>query len=127
MPLGPAFIYISGMSSGGKKWGTHQLVYIAEGLDQLILSKEACQSMGIIKEDFLANGIYGSADIKLSTTSPPVMGVQIVVNPVATRRRRNCSHCAVHGQMAPSPAQGRRQHHRHQHTHRGCQQPSSKT
>ena len=31
--LGEAFIYISGMFSGGRKWGTHQLVYIAEGLD----------------------------------------------------------------------------------------------
>ena len=61
--LGAAFIYISGMSSGGKKWGTHQLVYIAEGLDQLILSKEACQSLGIIKEDFPAIGTYGNADI----------------------------------------------------------------
>ena len=31
--LGAAFVYISGMSNQGKKWGTHQLVYVAEGLD----------------------------------------------------------------------------------------------
>ena len=29
--LGAAFVYISGMFSQGKRWGTHQLVYIADG------------------------------------------------------------------------------------------------
>ena len=34
-------------SSQGVKWGTHQLVYVPEGLDWLIHSKEACQALGI--------------------------------------------------------------------------------
>ena len=38
--LGAAFISISGISSKGKIWRTNQLVYVAEGLDQLILSKD---------------------------------------------------------------------------------------
>ena len=49
------------MSSGGRKWGTYQLIYIADGPFKLIFSKEACQSMGIIKEDFPAIG--SNADI----------------------------------------------------------------
>ena len=41
--LGAVFISISGMSSMGKRWRTNQLVYVAKGLDQLILSKEGCE------------------------------------------------------------------------------------
>ena len=69
--LGTAYIYISGISSGGRKWGTHQLVYIAERLDQLILSKEACQSLGIIREDLPAIGNFGNADVNPSTIPSP--------------------------------------------------------
>ena len=61
--LGAAFIFISGISKQGKRWGTHQLVYVAEGLDQLILSREACESLGIIEKDFPAIGSYAGADI----------------------------------------------------------------
>ena len=39
--FGAAFNYISGTSVQGKRYGTHQLVYMAEDLDQLILLKEA--------------------------------------------------------------------------------------
>ena len=46
--LGRVFDYISGMSSQGKRWGTHQLIYVAEGLDQRILSKEACHRITLL-------------------------------------------------------------------------------
>ena len=36
----------TGGSFRGKRWGTHRLVYIAEGIDQLILSKEAFEAPG---------------------------------------------------------------------------------
>ena len=38
-------------------------MYLAEGLDQFILSKEACESLGLIERNFPTIGIYGSAEI----------------------------------------------------------------
>ena len=67
--LGAAFVSISGMSSKGTKWRTNQLVYVAEGLDQLILSKEACESLGLIERNFPTIGSYGSAEINTHTYS----------------------------------------------------------
>ena len=61
-------------TSGDRKWGTYQLVYFGEGLDQLILSKEAYQSLGIIKEDFPAIGSFGNADINCIFYSGGVEG-----------------------------------------------------
>ena len=35
-------------------------MYVAEGLDQLILSREACESLGLIEKNFPAIGSYDS-------------------------------------------------------------------
>ena len=35
-------------------------MYVAEGLDQLILSREACESLGLIEKNFPAIGSYGN-------------------------------------------------------------------
>ena len=51
----------TGIAKGGKRWGTHQLCYVAEGLDQLLLSRESCQSLGIIGKDFPAVGSHDHA------------------------------------------------------------------
>ena len=57
------------MSSKGKRGRTNQLVYLAEGLDQLNLSKEACELLGLIKRNFPTIGSYGSAEINTHTYS----------------------------------------------------------
>ena len=67
--LGAAFVSKSGMSSKGTRWRTNQLVYVAEGLDQLILSKEACESLGLIERNFPTICSYGSAEINIHTYS----------------------------------------------------------
>ena len=56
--LGAVFLYISGRGKEGKTWGTHQLCYVAEGLDQLLLSREACQTLGVIGTDFPTIGSH---------------------------------------------------------------------
>ena len=45
-------------------------------LDQLILSREACESLGMIEKDFPAIGSYGSADINDHSCSGEVEGAK---------------------------------------------------
>ena len=52
--LGATFISISRRSSKGTRWMTNHPVYVAEGLDQLILSKEACELLGLIEGIFFS-------------------------------------------------------------------------
>ena len=78
--FGAAFVSISGMSSKGTRWRTNQLVYVAKGLDQLILSKEACKSLGLIERNFPTIGSYGRAKINTHTYSGGVEGVEAHVD-----------------------------------------------
>jgi len=54
--LGGIFITISGVDNKNKKWCTRQLCYVAEGVTKLMLSKEACVQLGIIRNNFPAVG-----------------------------------------------------------------------
>ena len=54
--LGCVFVYISGVDSRDRVWGTHQLCYISEGIDQLLLSRQACEQLGMITTSFPAVG-----------------------------------------------------------------------
>ena len=54
-------------------------MYVAEGLDQLILSKEACESLGLIESNFPTIGSHGSAEINTHTLSGRVEGVEAQV------------------------------------------------
>ena len=48
---------------------TKQLCYVAKGIEHLLLSKEACQALGMIPMDFPKVGSYGSG-----STSANVLG-----------------------------------------------------
>ena len=50
--LGGVLVNISGQSEDGRSITTKQLCYIAEGIDCLFLSKQACKELGIIGENF---------------------------------------------------------------------------
>ena len=50
--LGALFINISGESTLGKVFLTKQLCYVAEGVDKMLLSREACEKLGIISINF---------------------------------------------------------------------------
>ena len=50
--LGGLLVNISGTTNKGKTVTTKQLFYIAEGLDCLFLSKQACVQLGIVSENF---------------------------------------------------------------------------
>ena len=50
------FITITGEDSSGKKWSTKQLCYVAEGVNRLMLSKQACVQLGIVNSNFPSVG-----------------------------------------------------------------------
>ena len=93
--------------------GTHQLVYVPEGLDWLILSKEACQALGIIKDDFPAIGSFGSADINDLSYSgglmrmfllSPLPSGEDLLTPCSPQSDGSCS--CPRRKTAPSPPPG---------------------
>ena len=43
--IGVVFIMITGFDNQGKRCRTHQMVYVSEDVDQLLLSREACVSL----------------------------------------------------------------------------------
>ena len=50
--LGGILVNITGQCEDGRSITTKQLCYIAEGIDCLFLSKQACQELGIIGKKF---------------------------------------------------------------------------
>ena len=50
--LGGLFCNIRGWTPGGKQISTQQLIYIAEGINTLFLSKTACRDLQIIGHNF---------------------------------------------------------------------------
>ena len=68
---------IRGESNLGKVYETKQLCYVAEGVDRMLLSREACGKLGMINEKFPA---VGSADDFRSRSIPVA---QVNQNPAA--------------------------------------------
>ena len=54
--LGGVFLVISGHDEAGRLWETNQLCYVAEGVEKLLLSKEACIKLGILNKTFPSVG-----------------------------------------------------------------------
>ena len=50
--LGATFNKAEGRSSSGVVVSTRQTCYVVQGLDHLLLSREACEKLGIIPDDF---------------------------------------------------------------------------
>ena len=50
--LGVVFLMITGWDKHGRRWRTHQVVYVSEGVEQLLLSREACLQLGMISSNF---------------------------------------------------------------------------
>ena len=50
--IGCVYISISGVDRSGQNWVTNQLCYIAEQITQLILSREACEQLGMVSPSF---------------------------------------------------------------------------
>ena len=61
--FGALFVNISGESTLGKGYLTKQLCYVAEGVDKMLLSREACEQLGIIDRRFPS---IGSSDVDTS-------------------------------------------------------------
>ena len=61
--LGVTFLYLAGGNFREKVKATHQMVYVAEDMDLLLLLKEACQALGIIGEDFPMIGSHSKPEI----------------------------------------------------------------
>ena len=61
--LGAVYLYIYGRDKSGCKWGTHQLVYIAKDINQLLLSREACEKLSMISNNFPAVGCNQATNI----------------------------------------------------------------
>ena len=50
--VGVLFVTIRGTNEHGRTKETSQTCYVAKGLSQLLLSKDACKDLGIIDESF---------------------------------------------------------------------------
>ena len=50
--IGCVYIAIRGVDRFGQTWETNQLCYVAEQINQLILSREACERLGMIASSF---------------------------------------------------------------------------
>ena len=75
--LGGLLLNIEGVSSQGKIITTKQLCYIAEGIDCLFLSKQACQQLGIVSQNFPQVGEFSKTQKKLiigAISTPPLEG-----------------------------------------------------
>ena len=62
---------ISGQCEDGTVITTRQLCYIAEGIDCLFLSRQACMELGIIGEDFPSIGSCTKNNLKIANISLP--------------------------------------------------------
>ena len=69
--LGAVYLAISGKDKLGKMWKTNQLCYVAESVDQFLLSREACQQLGMLPDMFPQVGAYAVLSEGQSTTKPP--------------------------------------------------------
>ena len=54
--LGGVFLVLAGTDANGKLYETNQLCYVAEGVEKLLFSKEACVKRGILAKPFPAVG-----------------------------------------------------------------------
>ena len=68
---GAVYLEISGKDKSGKLWKTSQLCYVAQGVDQLLLSREACQQLGIITSTFPEVGAYEVLSAAQDSTKLP--------------------------------------------------------
>ena len=68
---GAVYLEISGKDKSGKLWKTSQLCYVAQGVDQFLLSREACQQLGIITSTFPQVGAYEVVSAALENTKLP--------------------------------------------------------
>ena len=59
---GAVFIQISGHDKFGNSWKTEQLCYVATGIEQLLLSRDACEKLGMIPTTFPKIGGYFHGD-----------------------------------------------------------------
>ena len=75
--LGGVLVNITGQSEDGRSITSKQLCYIAEGIDCLFLSKQACKELGIIGENFPTIGAHPKKFHKspnlASMTSPALL------------------------------------------------------
>ena len=69
--LGGVLVDISGKAEDGTIFITKQLCYIAENIDCLFLSRQACRELGIIGEDFPAIGSCSKNSPTLASMSTP--------------------------------------------------------
>ena len=67
--VGALFINVSGESSSGKVFQTKQLCYVADGVDKMLLSRGACEKLGIINSKFPAVGAAGNEPIPVNNVS----------------------------------------------------------
>ena len=67
--LGSVFLKITGITPKGRRVSTDQEVYVGEGSDQLLLSRQACRALEIIEENFPTVGSHGSPGVMMTTST----------------------------------------------------------
>ena len=96
---GALFTVISGHDKAGKLWETHQLVYVADGVDKILLSREALSKLGMINENFPSVGCAASA---AEATPEPITNSELYdLTPCSPAEDGTCS-CP---RREPAPAE----------------------
>ena len=85
--LGATFVEVVGKAKTGTLISTRQTCYVVKGLDYMLLSKEACQKLGIITDSFPE---VGGATV-MEVVSPPDGGHPESPSPCTPRPDGTCS------------------------------------
>ena len=88
--IGGVFLSISGTDAAGKLWETNQLCYVAEGVQKLLLSKEACIKLGIISNNFPAVGSATDHKPVVAEVTEPHNAAEFDLEPCAPEDDGSC-------------------------------------
>ena len=81
--LGGVFLVLAGTDAAGKLWETKQLCYVAEGVQKLLLSREACVKLGILSKSFPAIGSASEVEPVVAEVSDCLNADQFDLEPCA--------------------------------------------
>ena len=81
--LGGVFLILAGTDAAGKLWETKLLCYVAEGVQKLLLSREACVKLGILSKSFPTIGSAAEVESVVAEVSDGLNADQFELEPCA--------------------------------------------
>ena len=100
--LGATFVTVAGKASTGELVTTKQTCYIVKGLDHMLLSKDACQKLGIIPSNFPSISVSAASAQAMEVVAPPDGGHPEAPSPCRPKADGTCS-CPKREKPPPPP------------------------